>query len=221
MRRNHKTEEHKRLRHIWKEYLKISDARRSSGEWIDVEPYQQGWIRYFVLREDAKNRKDAREMQQVLDKINVHVYCRNDKFEARNWKTGKFEPIQQRLKHLTEQQYDALTEKQKSFFVKSRWVETVMKKGFKERVFITGYTFRDDFYLVFHIEPNMVAQHWIPNQELESLYGEMSTRMERQNLWAKLNKAMHWNTGHNRGWKETIPHRYRNSNGFEFEDVVI
>jgi hypothetical protein len=218
MQRNHKTEEHKRLRRIWNEYNNLSDARRKTGEWIDVEPYQRGWIRYYALRDDAKNRRDAREMQQVLDMINTMEFCNNEKFLRRNWKTNKWEPIPQKPKYLTTQQYDALNEKHKSFFNKREFVETTNFRGFKEKRLITAYVFHYDYYLVFRKEPNMVTQHWIPNQEIESRFGELKESMQRNNLWTKMNKALHWSTGHNRGWNESLPHKYRNMDGFEFDD---
>lgn len=219
MQRNHKTEEHKRLRRIWNEYITLADARHKSGEWIEVEPYQRGWIRYYILRDDAKNRKDARELQQVLDKINTMIFCNNEKFLHRNWKTNKWEPIPQKPKYLTQQQYDDLSEKHKSFFVKREWVETVKVGGMKHRTTVVGYIFFYDYYLVLHKEPNIVTHHWIPDQELESRYGELRESMHRNNVWAKLNKAINWNTGHNRGWKDDVPHKYRNNTGFEFESI--
>ena len=218
MQRNHKTEEHKRLRKLWKQYLELGDARKKSGEWVDVEPYQRGWIRYYVLRDDARNRKDAREMQQVLDIINTEVYCNNQRFERRNWKTNKWEPIPQKPKYLLEDAYNQLTEKQKSFFVKREWVEVSTNMGVKKKTFYSGYIFKYDYYLVFRKEPNIVVQHWIPNSEVESLYGELRSYMDRNNIWAKLNKAMHWNTGHNNRWDNPVAHKYRNDQGFEFED---
>ena len=221
MLRNHKTEEHKKLRRLWNEYVKLQKSRKTSGEWIDVEPYQRGWVRSFVLRDDAKNRTDAREMQQVLDKINNTVYCNNEKFLHRNWKTGKMEPIPQRPKYLNDAEYNALTEKQKSFFEQRTWIAnkvTVAGRGNSaEKKYVTGYVFRNDFYLVFKIEPNIVTEHWIPNQEIESRYGELSSHFEKNGLWGKFNKAMHWSTGYE--WDKNS-HKYRNKYGFEFEDVA-
>jgi hypothetical protein len=217
MQRNHKTEEHKRLRRLYNKYDKLRRARKTSGEWVDVEPYQRGWIRYYVLRDDAKKRNDAREMQQVLDRINTMEFCNNEKFLRRNWKTHKWEPMPQKPKYLTQQQYDELSEKHKSFFMKREWVDTINLRGFKQKCVVIGYVFRDDFYLVFRKEPNMVTQHWIPNQEIESLYGELDTHMNNNNLWTKLNKAMHWRNGY-RDWNEKEKPKYRNADGFEFED---
>lgn len=217
MQRNHKTEEHKKLRKVYEEYRNLQDARWDSGTWVDVEPYQKGWYRHYVLRDDAKNRRDAREMQQVLNMINTRTYCRNEDFLQKNWKTGKMEPIPQRLQWLTEQKYEMLSEKHKSFFVKHQWIENRWVYGRKEKFVVMGYVFRDSFYLVLKKEPYIIVQHWIPDQELESRYGELRESMKRNNVWNKLNKAMDWSTGHNRGWGDDIPPKYRNIDGFEFD----
>lgn len=217
MHRNKKTENHKALRQLWNEYTKFSEARFSSGEWVDVEPYQRGWVRSFMLRSDAKNRTDAREMQQVLDMINTEVHSRDGKFLTKNIKTGQLVPVGQRLKWLKLPQYEALSEKHKSYFGLSRWHEPAWKHDKVEYVMVEGWVFIDDFYFIFRTEPNFVVQHWIPNQQVESRYGELKTHMQRNNIWAKLNKPMHWQSYRNH-WTTEEQAKYRNADGVEMYD---
>lgn len=218
MKRNGRSEADKKIRKIWKNYLKLSDARFKSGEWVQIEPYQRGWARSFRLRDDAKNRNDAREMQQVLDKINTTVHCKNERFERWNWKTNKMEPIPQKPKYLTIEQYNDLNEKQKSFFVKKDWVETDIIHGVKKKKYISAYVFKYDYYLIFNVEPNIVTHHWIPDQIIESLYGELKTHIQRNNLWIKMAKVLNWGNGRRREWDRKDKPKYRNIVGFEFEE---
>lgn len=222
MKRNHKTEEQKRLRKLWMDYINLQDARRKSGEWIDVEPYQKGWIRYFVLRDDAKNRRDAREMQQVLDMINTTIFCNKENFLRRNWKTSKWEPIPHHPKYLTEEQFEKLNEKHQSFFSRREWIDRVHRpfSGRDQNVVRIGYIFKYDLYLILHKEPYIVTQQWIPNQEIESLYGELHHKINSQGLWNKIGKAMAWRGDH-RDYDGQEKTKYKNFDGLEYDSSDV
>ena len=218
MHRNKKTEEHKRLRKIIKEYDRLSTERFRVGAWVDVEPYQRGWVRDFVLRDDVKNRSDAREFQQALDLINLTVFCRNQDFLHRNWKTGELQPIKQYPKHPTVEQYNAMTEKLQSMFELRRYNDRVYRNGRYEFESVERYTFRWNYYLVFRVQPNIVTQHWIPDNEVHSRFGELKHYIDSNGLWTKFPKALHWNVGYRERFHPNP--RYRNADNFEFEDDV-
>jgi hypothetical protein len=194
--RNHRDEKEKELIRFFDKYDELWRSRKDSGTWVDVEPYQQGWIRKFELRDDAKNRSDAAYMRQVLDMVNVTKYSRRQDFKFKNWKTGQWENMPQRLKHISVEKYDKLTEKLKSYFGEVYRFEKYSKKIIRE------FAVRNDFYYVYAIEPNIVTQHWIPDAEVESLLGEMNEKINRNNLWPKLAKVR-GHTVHYKDWRLT------------------
>jgi hypothetical protein len=52
-------------------------------------PYQQGWVRYFVLREDVLRSPNAAFFQDLLTKINTYHYSNIKSFSTKERKKGK------------------------------------------------------------------------------------------------------------------------------------
>lgn len=215
MRRDQRTEKDKALLRFYREYQKLTQAHKYSGTWVDVEPYQRGWTRSFVLREDAKNRTDAQELRRILDRINVTKYCKQYDFLQWNYKTKQMEPIPQHLHHLTPQEYNGLSQKQQSYFNKMQWIDWTYLYGSKRMHTVTGYVFHRDHYYVLEKSPNIISQHWVPDAELESRLGELERTMDVNNLWPKIYRAQGHSAGRGHNWDKD---RYKNANGFEIDE---
>ena len=216
--RSHRDEREKELRRLSKEYQESWQRCRDEGEWVDVEPYQRGWIRSFELRDDAKNRDDVRSLRRVLDLTNETRFCRNTEFLERDWKTGKMVPMKQELKSLTEDQFLKLDEQMQSYFTRQEWYD--INRYTNTRNWIVRYFVRPNYkyYFVFKIEPNMVTQEWIPSNEAETRRAEVSHYIERNGLWDKINH-IHGNSSHYHDWRPSL---YRkNKLGMMFNDDVM
>ncbi|MEM6885836.1 MAG: hypothetical protein AAF571_12475, partial [Verrucomicrobiota bacterium] len=86
---------HQKSRELWREYLK--DTRR-----IKIDPpYQKGWIRLFELTPAAKNRKDVKDLEKILERINTEVVCRRKDFVIRCRKTKKWITQRQGLSRIS------------------------------------------------------------------------------------------------------------------------
>ena len=44
------------------------------------KPYQKGFVRFFVVRDDVKQSKDGDFFEGILKKINTYMYSDNRKF---------------------------------------------------------------------------------------------------------------------------------------------
>jgi hypothetical protein len=211
MLRNKKEYEQKKLRKLAEEYHSSFKKRRESGEWVSVEPYQQGWVRYFSLRDDIKNRKDARYIQQALNLVNTEVYSHREDFKRKDYKTGKYVPIEQKLNYLLEKDYENLSPNLQKLFVKR---EVRMK--YSPKTFF-AYFFIHEWYFVFKKEPNIITQRWLPDEEFESHIAEMQNKIYRDNLYPKINKAYSRPTSYKaKGWK--IPMDVKNKRGVFLND---
>jgi hypothetical protein len=213
---NFKSLKEKELRKLWKEYQNLWEVARKkeNGHLVEVEPYQKGWVRYYVLRGDIKNRNDARFIQQALDLINVERYCSRQNFTVKDYKTGKYVPMEQKIGYITEQKYETLSQNVKKWFTKTQMVEK-----YSNRVFY-GYVFKLDYFFEFKIEPNIITHHWIPDNAWETRRAEINHKFQTQNLWPKINKMLGASTSH-KDWK--LPRHVKNKRGHyfsldEFED---
>mgnify|MGYP007082080505 CR=1 FL=1 len=142
MRPNYRKQQEKELRRLNKEYITAWRLSNDKGYYQEIEPVQRGWIRFFVLRDDIKNRKDARDIQQVLDRINVTIYCHRYDFLTRNWKTKKMVPMEHRLKTLDDANYQKLSEKHKSYFTKMLMYDKTFKR------FAVRWAFKSEFFFI-------------------------------------------------------------------------
>lgn len=195
MKRTHKDEEEKKLRRLWKEYEQTRRNRwardESAGHWEAVEPYQNGWTRRFVLREDIRNRTDARDIRQALDLINSDQFSRRQDFLWMNWKTGQLEPRGQKLNWITVEKYETLGEKLKSCFVYREWSDY---EGYlhKKKVDKKGYFIKHEYWFVLAITPNIITHHWIPDTTYDSRHQELHNKIFKGGLYGKVSKSMGW-----------------------------
>jgi len=183
MKPDHKKQKDKQLIGMVRELNILRKQRREAGIWEEVEPYVHGYYRTYELRDDIKNRRDAKEIREVLQMINSVKYCRRKDFLAWNYKTNKKEDIAQPLGAISKQKYDALSEKHKSFFYLTYSRENMSKQ------LIPEYRFKYDYYFVKTISENIITHHWIPDANIERLYAELNKKMVRDNLWPKHAKA--------------------------------
>jgi hypothetical protein len=192
MRRDAKTEREKELLKLNREYANLWKAKYSgeAGHYVELEePYQQGWERYFVLRDDAKNRRDAHVLNKLLDILNVTIHCHRRDFMTKDWRTGKWVPITQTIKTLDVGSWKKLNERERSYFSGS-W-ECVGKDWHtKEKRWEFRYHFHYPEYFVFRVEPLYVTHQWIPNSDWETKHAELYHYICNNNLWPKINKAL-------------------------------
>jgi hypothetical protein len=79
--------------------------------WLPLDiPYQKGWKRFFVLRDDVARSRDADFFTELLLKINTTQHANNKSFTKRKKKKRKKieVEIQQSLKSFDERDWDNL-----------------------------------------------------------------------------------------------------------------
>lgn len=194
MQKTHRDEQEKTLLKLYREYRDTWDRRKNHGTWVEVTPYQKGWVRFYVLREDARNRNDANRLRKVLDLVNYKKYCPREDFTIPLRKNGrvvkgKRVPIDQKLNWLTEKQYSELPDDIRKYFVRQTWTERRMYPT-KHYVTIVGYVPTMPEYFVFQVEQNIITHHFVPDGEWESHVAEIQNKIDRENLWPKINKAL-------------------------------
>jgi len=204
--RNSKTDKEKNLRKLWMEYRDTWNKRKDRGQYVDVEPYQSGWIRYYVPRQDIKNRTDIRYIKQALDLINSVVRSGREDFTYKNTK-GVYKPISQKLKSISEKKWESLSPNVKKLFVYREYRNEWTKKTY------FAYGFKFEWYFEFEVEPCIITQQWLPDSDWETYVAELNHRIERNNLWPQINKMLGVSSNH-REWK--LPLHVKNKRGMLF-----
>lgn len=205
----HKFAEEKKIRRLYTEYKGSWKKSKDSGHFVEVNPYQRGWIRVYDLRDDIKNRKDAIFIRQMLDMLNSQAFCRTKDFAHKSWTTGEMIPFKQPLKTLTPEKYEKLSDRMKKHFVlRQEYVKY-------SNVMRNYYAFVYDYWFVFKIKPNIVTHHWIPDGEVESRYQKLRDNLfGSKYLWPKAGKAAGFSVRGRDDWYDT----YKNADGYIFTE---
>lgn len=144
------------------------------------KPYQKGFVRSFVLRDDIARGKYADFFQGILDKINTFEYSDNRKFVKRKKRRGKKIEVPRtqflqkfREEHFPKFQNREFNTKEQSYFIK---VEHFNPKREKWEYF---WEFRDKWMFELRVKPNMITHYKPVDCELESQIFEVSNFLDK------------------------------------------
>ena len=177
--------------------------------WVPLaEPYQKGWKRFFVLREDIRRSKDADFYQTLLDKINTVQYSRDKAFRMRKRRMRRYvytvktqavreielwEWVSPKLK---------LTEKERTLFFRyERWCS-------QSKYWKVSYVFTEPWRFVLRIRPHMITEQRMIDANLEAELRRLKNYIERNNLGGKMYKLTRSQRGR-RNWHEGVKPQHR------------
>jgi hypothetical protein len=146
------------------------------------KPYQNGWTKYFTLRDDYTRRDDSKAHWDILKVIGTEAFCRKQNFLDRKGK--EYGPG---LRVIGKNEWDGLKwpEHYKKYFVFGRWhVQHVYGWGGT----VEGYKFARPFCFVEAIKPHFVTHIRTHYPEVEARIKYIHNLFEREQLWNRFNK---------------------------------
>ena len=162
-------------------------------------PYQQGWVRYFVLREDVLRSPNADFFQNLLTKINTYKYSNAKSFSRKVRKKGKKIIVEehQELYRVCPLHWNCkkfgLTEKEKAYFTfVVEWSE-VFKR------FLHYYKFNESWRYVLRVRPHFITHRKAIDEVLESELQWIDNRITNYHLRNKINRLKS-GRGHYKGY---------------------
>ena len=193
----------KSLRRLYEEYEKLRSSAK--GMYVEVEPYQKGWLRHLVLKPTTKLRPDAERVQKAVDLIDTMQGSDNRDFTHRTSK-GVREEYLFRPKHITIPEWEQLDESLQKYF------EKVARQNQYNGQIYYHYTFRYMNWLEFEYLENIVTHHYIPDGPAESRLAWLKKKLYTEN-YEQLYKVMGWT----RDYRDNDEmRRFKNSYGHEF-----
>lgn len=85
-----RTDRDKQLIQLAKRHSALLE-QKAKLPWVPLEePYQRGWKRFFVLRDDVKCSPQAEFYETLLTKINTVEYHRDKSFKCKRRRKGKY-----------------------------------------------------------------------------------------------------------------------------------
>ena len=174
---------YKRSRELWK--------IRKNLPLIPLDkPYQKGFVRFFVVRDDVKQSKDGDFFEGILKKINTYMYSDNRKFLKKKRKFGRkiYVVREQKLRYITSFSWNypkwELTDRERQYFEKKEKYCPVRK------IFGTYYQFTEPWRFALRIKPNMITHYKPLDLELEKEYAELDSYLGQYKVIGIMNKTI-------------------------------
>ena len=184
----------KQLIQLYKEERHLLNLKWNLGWEVITPPVQQGWKRFFVLREDVARSKHKSFFERILEKINTCDFSWRKDFKQKKRRRGRkvYVVRPQSLLKLSELDLIRLefTESEKSFFY-AIW-ETD-KRG----LFVKRFVFKEPWRFVLRVRPNMIEKVRKRDNEIEARLKEINDYLDRNHLTGRLNKLVHGRGGNN------------------------
>lgn len=175
------------------------------------KPVQKGWRKGFVLREDVARRRDAKDLERILSRINCFVYCDDIDFKSKKFHNKQKEDIPHVLQHIPLNSWDKLQWPEhfkKWFSLETRTHFTRYGGAYETR----GYYFKLPWMFVPKVEPHFATHRREVNPFIERELAEIDAFFQHNNGWQRLAKIRH---GYNyRDWND-------NRKCILIEDIVI
>ena len=175
-------------------------------------PYQKGWKRHFVVREDIKRSPSAGFFSTLLEKINTAQYHPEKSFKVKKRRRGSRkrnkgpEVIKQFLQEFSEWHWNhhslKLTELEKAHF---HLYEKTSKDG-KQKCFV--YRFNEPWRYVLQVKPHIITEVKMVDGLLEQEIQLLKNYIKNHDLQPRMDKLT--DCGYcPYGWGEEVKPRYR------------
>jgi len=188
----------KQIRKKYNRSEKLWDIRREIP-WFPLEnPYQRGFVRFFVLRDDVKRSKDADFFEEMLSKINTYMYSESRQFLKKRKKYGRriYVEREQKLNKISSFGWNdpklGFTQRERKYFLKKEEYNP-----FRKRKDIY-YEFIEPWRFTLRVRPNMITHYKPLDSELEKEYDELESYLKQHKVAGIIRKKIY---GKSNPWK--------------------
>lgn len=141
-----------------------------------------GYKRFYVLRDDISRRKDAIMFKTLLIKLNSFVYSKTKDFSKYDVDVHPFH-FKQSIKTLSTKEYESLENEYKKYFVRFKKHDDFRKSEYR-------YEFIYPFMFILKIKQHHITEVPLLDREMESQIDEIRKKINRENLWTKINRLL-------------------------------
>jgi hypothetical protein len=175
-------------------------------------PYQRGWKRFFVLRDDVKHSPRKGFYEALLIKINTVEYHRDKAFKRKKRRKQRYvyHVKAQMLRELSQYSWDMnttnLAEEERVCFTR---VETFDVKTYRSDV---KYVFTEPWRYVLKVMPHMVTHTKLIDVDIERELSYIDNHIDNHNLAPRIDRLTR---GRRYRWKDEFNERVKYINKFK------
>ncbi len=196
-RRQQHNEAEKELLALERELESLNNILLNTPELPLNKPYQRGWIRYFILTDQAKTRPDYNNLKELLPSIENRQFSRNREFTKTHYSLSHIASKKKKKKNIhTIPSYHPRTAIQQIPSLKLlHYFErpgNYIVSGVEElldlirRKWNGKLSFRYPHLLKSYVEPNIITHQKVLFPEVEKRLQEIDEIFESCNGWEKL-----------------------------------
>jgi hypothetical protein len=182
----------KQLIGLYKKWLRIRNDIQTLG-WDELKnPYQSGWKRSFVLREDVAVNKNATFYRNLLQKINTIQYSPKKDFlkKKRVYRKRVYMQRKQSLREFYHFEMHRVKLSKSEF-------EMFVKVDFHDgKSLRTKYVFSEPWRFVLKVEPNIITKTRKDDPLLKSNLDQLNNYLRGNDLENRMTKlrngSVHW-----------------------------
>ncbi|MFZ4931415.1 hypothetical protein [Chryseobacterium sp. Mn2064] len=183
------------IKQIIKRYRRSEELRniKINIPWIPLEnPYQRGFVRFFVVRDDVMRSKDGEFFDEVLKKINTYMYSESRQFlKKKKRKLGRRMYVEkdQKLKRISFTSWTdtkfVLTARERQYFLREDEYCPIRKRE------DTYYKFIEPWRFILRIRPNMITHYKPVDFELEKETAELEAYLGQYKVAGIIHKTIY------------------------------
>nr|WP_315027411.1 hypothetical protein [uncultured Chryseobacterium sp.] len=188
---------YKRSKELWK-------IKRNTPLIPLDNPYQRGFVRFFVVRDDVMRSKDGEFFEGILKKINTYVYSESRRFLKKKKKFGRriYVKKEQKLMHISLWSWNdpklGLTARERQCFMK---YEEYCPYRKYDKIY---YEFTEPWRFTLRIRPHMITHYKPVDFQLEKEYAELKSCLEQHKTVGVISKKIYGRSYRGRTKKEDV-----------------
>lgn len=162
------------------------------------EPYQLGFVRFFVVRDDVMRSSDGEFFEGLLKKINTYMYSGSRQFLKKKRKFGRRIYVEraQKLNRISSYSWSrpkfGLSPRERQYFLKKEEYCPFRK------CYDTYYEFTEPWRFTLRIRPHMITHYKPINAELEKEQAELDMYLGQHSTVGIIQKKIR---GKSNPWK--------------------
>jgi len=200
----------------YEKYLRECSDRHSELEkqkWnlplVPLEkPYQKGYVRFFVVRDDVKRSGLGEFFENLLTKINTYQYADNRKFQKKKKRKGRriYVPRKQELLSFRQREWEYAIEKGKLVEEECKCFLKVERYNPDCKEFETYYEFAEPWRFILRVRPNIITHYRPIDFEIENELAGLNKVLDDYKNWGIIQKKVyHGGYSWNRFQKRWVP----------------
>ena len=169
------------------------------------KPYQKGYVRFFVLREDVRQGKQADFFETLLEKINTYQYADNRKFQKKKKRRRKpvYVARKQELRSFSQRELERALDSGEFSVKEYLYFARVECFNRQKDCFEIHYEFTEAWRFELRVKPNMITHYRPVDIAIERELAELDKIIDNHKNWGTITHKIY---GRRNSWNQYQKH---------------